>query len=251
MSQTIVDISLMKDRDSANAVDAVSQIVSDAGFVSGGSQTTSVVGVAGRKVTTSTAASLISEVASGTDAAINISVQPKGTGVFAAGGSSVASASLQVTTVTSAVDFINITGAATANPATVTLAAAGTDSNVNTLVTSLGTGVVALGGTTVASSTLQAVTTASNVDFLQVTGSATGNPGSVTLAAAGTDSNIDLVLTSKGTGVLKMGIAGQFAANGSVATAMSSLGPAGSHTTIQKWLIVKDSTNTTLWIPCF
>jgi hypothetical protein len=39
-------------------------------------------------------------------------------------------------------------------------------------------------------------------------------------------------------------------ANGSVATAMSSLGPAGSHSTIQEWLKITTQ-NGARWIPCF
>jgi hypothetical protein len=45
----------------------------------------------------------------------------------------------------------------------------------------------------------------SAVDYVQVTGSATGNPANVTLTAAGTDANINLVLTAKGTGTIKFG----------------------------------------------
>jgi hypothetical protein len=41
-----------------------------------------------------------------------------------------------------------------------------------------------------------------------------------------------------------------FAANGTVATAMSSLGPVGAHTTIQEWLTVVDN-GVTRYIPCF
>lgn len=42
-----------------------------------------------------------------------------------------------------------------------------------------------------------------------------------------------------------------FTANGSVATAMSSLGPAGSHTTIQEWFTITDSGGTVRYIPAF
>lgn len=52
---------------------------------------------------------------------------------------------LKLTGVTTQVDYLNITGAATANPATVTLAAAGSDSNVNLKLTPLGTGNVQAG----------------------------------------------------------------------------------------------------------
>jgi len=44
---------------------------------------------------------------------------------------------------------------------------------------------------------------------------------------------------------------GMIAANGSVATAMTNLGPAGSHTTVQEWLTVKNAAGTVRYIPCF
>jgi hypothetical protein len=40
-------------------------------------------------------------------------------------------------------------------------------------------------------------------------------------------------------------------ANGSVATTMSSLGPTGSHTTVQEWLTVKNAAGTTRYIPLY
>lgn len=46
-------------------------------------------------------------------------------------------------------------------------------------------------------------------------------------------------------------IYGAFQANGSVATAMSSLGPTGSHTTIQEWLKITNASGVTRYIPCF
>jgi hypothetical protein len=45
--------------------------------------------------------------------------------------------------------------------------------------------------------------TASSVDYVQIAGGATGNPGTVTVTAAGTDSNINLNFVSKGTGTVQ------------------------------------------------
>ena len=53
------------------------------------------------------------------------------------------------------------------------------------------------------------------------------------------------------TETLVMGSSGMFTANGSVATAMSSLGPTGSHATIQEWFTVKDASGTVRYIPAF
>lgn len=91
--------------------------------------------------------------------------------------------------------------------------------------------------------------TASGVNFLNAIPGATGNPAA--LAAMGGDTNIDLRLTAKGTGVLRLGTSGMMAANGSVATALSSVGPTGASTTVQEWLQVKNSAGATRYIPCF
>jgi hypothetical protein len=97
--------------------------------------------------------------------------------------------------------------------------------------------------------TLRFVTTASAVNCAQLSGAATGSPP--VFSAQGSDTNIDLCLMPKGTGVLKLGNSGSFAANGSVATTMTALGPAGSSTTIQEWLKIKNSSGTTQYIPCY
>ncbi len=38
---------------------------------------------------------------------------------------------------------------------------------------------------------------------------------------------------------------------GAVATTMTSLGPTGSHTTVQKWLVVLDNTGTRRFVPAY
>jgi hypothetical protein len=50
---------------------------------------------------------------------------------------------------------------------------------------------------------------------------------------------------------IKFTAAAHFTSNGSVATALSSVGPPGSHTTVQKWLTIVDGSDNTLYIPCF
>jgi Protein of unknown function (DUF2793) len=87
---------------------------------------------------------------------------------------------------------------------------------------------------------------ASAVNNLRATGSASG-AGIATLAASGTDTNIDIVLTPKGSGAVRLATT----ANGSVATALSSLGPTGSHTTVQEWFAVKNASGTVRYIPAF
>jgi HK97 family phage prohead protease len=84
------------------------------------------------------------------------------------------------------------------------------------------------------------------VNYLQATGSASG-AGTATLAAAGTDSNIDIALAPKGTGAVRMATV----ANGSVATALSSIGPTGAHTTVQEWFAIKNASGVVRYIPGF
>lgn len=112
------------------------------------------------------------------------------------------------------------------------------------------TSAVALGGATGAES-LRAVNVASAVDRIEARGSATGSPATVQLTAAGTDSNINFKVSPLGTGVVQFGNASSFSANASVATVLGSLGPTGSHTTVQEWLTVQDSAGTVRYIPAF
>lgn len=49
----------------------------------------------------------------------------------------------------------------------------------------------------------------------------------------------------------KFTAASNFTANGTTATVLGGLGPAGAHTTVQKWLTVIDNTGATLYVPGF
>lgn len=78
-----------------------------------------------------------------------------------------------------------------------------------------------------------------------------------TVAATGSDTDIDLGLNAKGAGQIALGSAvhfnssGSFSANASVATVLGSVGPVGSHTTVQKWLTFSDNGGVTRYVPCF
>jgi hypothetical protein len=89
----------------------------------------------------------------------------------------------------------------------------------------------------------------SAVNNLTVFNSATGIP--VVLEATGGDTNVDLEFLCAGSGTVRFGSSGQFSANANVATVLGSLGPPGSHTTVQTWLTIKDNTDTVRFIPCF
>jgi hypothetical protein len=128
----------------------------------------------------------------GSDTNINLQFISKGTGqcVFYTGSNLQAVFS----NTASSVNWLNLTGAATG--AAPTLSAAGSDANIGLVLSSKGTGVVALGGTTVANSAVQVVSTTSSVNYLTLAGGPTGNGGNI--AIGGTDTNANLVLKSKG-----------------------------------------------------
>lgn len=72
-------------------------------------------------------------------------------------------------------------------------------------------------------------------NILIQTGTATGSRGEIILDA------LDLWLDA----------AGFWSANGAVATALTSVGPTGSHTTVQEWFTVKNASGVTRYIPAF
>jgi hypothetical protein len=103
--------------------------------------------------------------------------------------------SLQVNNVASAVNYAQIVGSVAGSSPSIS--AQGTDANPSLILTGKGTGVVAFGGTTVANSSLQVATTASSVNYAQISGNAVGF-GPI-IAAQGTDANIAFTMRSKGT----------------------------------------------------
>jgi hypothetical protein len=95
---------------------------------------------------------------------------------------------------------------------------------------------------------LQAQAQASAVNSVVVFGTATGS--APTIQSTG-DTNLDLNLKANGTGTLQAGSSGSWSANGAVATALTSVGPTGAATTVQKWLTIKDNGGVIRYIPCF
>jgi hypothetical protein len=116
-------------------------------------------------------------------------------------GGIIGSESLRVTPVASAVNYLEVKGAATAG--TPNILAAGSDTNINFIVSTKGNGSHFFQTNSNGLNQFVIAHTASAVNQLQVTGSATGN--ALTMSAVGSDTNIDLALTPKGTGVLRFG----------------------------------------------
>lgn len=77
-------------------------------------------------------------------------------------------------------------------------------------------------------------------------GGASGNIHLTTGAAATTRGEIILNALD-----LWLDAAGFWSANGAVATALTSVGPTGSHTTVQEWLTVKNASGVVRYVPAF
>lgn len=133
-------------------------------------------------------------LASGTDTNIGMNVITKGTGILTIAGSGGTTNMLSASNVASAVNYLNITNAATGNP--VLLTATGTDTNIGLSLVTKGTGGFTVFVGSNAGFNVGGV--ASAVNYLTVGNAITG--GLPYLAAAGTDTNIGLNFITKGTG---------------------------------------------------
>ena len=138
--------------------------------------------------------------ASGSDTNISMLFSAKGTGghdFYTAGNSF--TRQFQVAHTASAVNYLQVTGGATGGG--TVLSAQGSDTNITSYYATKGTGFHSFitGGNT----QFQVLNTASAVNNIYVTGAATG--AAPAFVASGSDTNIDLTLTPKGTGVLKFG----------------------------------------------
>jgi len=87
--------------------------------------------------------SAVAQYASGTNSTVSFTTVSKGTSPinFATNGS-ITNQQFSVANTTSAVNYVQVTGGATGNPATVTASAQGSDSNVNMRLTPKGTGTL-------------------------------------------------------------------------------------------------------------
>jgi hypothetical protein len=105
----------------------------------------------------------------------------------------------RIASTASAVNYVNVTGALTG--ASPNISAQGSDTNIQIQLQAKGTGLVrfATGGG------LQAYVsdTVSPVNYVSITGAATG--GAPTISVQGSDTNIDLAFTPKGTGNVRFG----------------------------------------------
>ena len=124
----------------------------------------------------------------------------KGTGTISfATNASTSTEQLRVSHTASAVNYVQVTGGATGNGPTISTQ--GSDTNAFLAITSKGTSAIRL--QTGGSSQVLINNTTSAINQLGLTGSTTGQACSI--ITQGSDTNIDLALTPKGTGRVKFG----------------------------------------------
>lgn len=111
---------------------------------------------------------------------------------------------LEVDAVASAVNHVQVRNSATGSPSAIT--ATGSDTNVGIGLSSKGTGSVTLWTGDSAREALICVNTASAVNEITITPSATGN--AVGIAATGSDTNAGLDLDGKGSGAIRLNTTG-------------------------------------------
>ena len=140
-------------------------------------------------------------LAGGSDTNVSIRYRTQGTGSHQFETGSSGNVALLLNHTATAVNYYAINGGATGvQPG---FAATGSDVSVSSAFTTKGTGAHFFSTNTYGSLALAIVHTASAVNYAQITGAATGNAPA--FSVAGSDSNIDFALTTKGTGVLRFG----------------------------------------------
>jgi hypothetical protein len=119
---------------------------------------------------------------------------------------------MQITPTVSAVNYVQVTGSATGAAASALggLSFTGSDASPNFAIGTKGTGYIAFYGqaaTNVQSFRISNTNASSAGNLLQVQGAAAGSAPSISAISgtSGTDTNIDLALTPKGTGRVKYG----------------------------------------------
>lgn len=136
----------------------------------------------------------------GSDTNISYHVSTKGSGLFRVFTGSYASEGLRVTHVASTVNYFNVFGAATTG--SVYVGTGGSDANAGVVLYSKGSGTVGIYTNSAGNPVALFAHTASTANFWQFYGSAAG--GALAMYAGGSDANIGIVHTAKGTGNIAM-----------------------------------------------
>lgn len=138
----------------------------------------------------------------GSDTNISLAVTSKGTGSIAFTTSNGGLNQFQVSHTASAVNYVQVTGAATTNRPTISTQ--GSDTNIGLLFAAKGTtGATVFLGSGGSTNQFVISNNGAGTNFLQTASAATAN--APVLSAQGSDTNIDLALTPKGTGRVRFG----------------------------------------------
>jgi hypothetical protein len=182
---------------------------------------------------------------------VDIGLVGAGTGSVFLGGAAKAAADVIIVPNASGVNALQITGGASGSPVQLTIGGASADASGTLAIFADGLGSLALGGLgTLLGSALLIPSATSVVNGFQMVAAATSV--SPTLSAVGSDTNIDIILNPKGSGVFRFNNATTFTAVGANACTMTALLPASAiSSTVSKWLTVKDSSGGVFWIPAF
>jgi hypothetical protein len=179
--------------------------------------------------------------AAGSDTNIGLGLSSQGTGAISFYSSSISSEQMRVSHTPSAVNYVQVTGAATGGFAVISTQ--GSDASVGLNVISKG----ALGttfATNGSSSNIQfrVLHAASAVNRIDAVGSATGI--SPVVSVSGTDTNISQVFQSKGTGAIDLaaGSRGVNISNGGTVTAITTTANGNSYTSLPSIAISSPTT---------
>jgi hypothetical protein len=110
--------------------------------------------------------------------------------------------SLRVISATDAVNYIEVQGGPTGNATGTVISARGADTDISIGILPKGVGTVFIGGPA-GSETMRVTRSASAANSLLITAGATGSPP--VIQSRGSDTNVDLQLTTKGTGRVILG----------------------------------------------
>ncbi len=172
------------------------------------------------QITGSAAASPITLVAAGTDTNINISYQVKGVAAHQFEGNN--GVQFRVSSpVASPINYFNASGQTTGvGPL---LQATGADSNIDARFRTTGTGVMKFEMGASGNESLRLTQTVSGVNYLSLTGSATGN--AITISTGGSDTNRTILISAGGQGGVQLGnaISGITAVIGTFASSEKSI----------------------------
>ncbi len=113
---------------------------------------------------------------------------------------------MRVAHTASAVNYVQVTGSATT--AVPVISSQGSDTNISLFIASKGTGTIRLSTNSTANTQVRVTNTPSAVNFIDLTGGATGSPVTISASAGSLDTNIDMNLTTKGTGAVNLNTGG-------------------------------------------